>query len=59
MLDDKLMKFESIPCYTVGRHSYISEEFLQFPRDTKRHTVMQWFADEYRKNLLKNGGVTL
>ena len=59
MLDDKLNEFESIPCYTVGRHSYISEDFLQFPRGTRRHTVMQWFADEYRKNLLRNGGKLL
>jgi len=59
MLDDKLMEFESIPCHTIGKHSYISEEFLQFPAGTRRHTVMQWFADEYRKSLLENGGVTL
>lgn len=56
MLDDKLKEFEGIPCYTAGRTSYTTLEFLQFPAGTKRHKVMQWFADEYRKSLLENGG---
>ena len=40
----------------AGRTSYTTLEFLQFPAGTKRHTVLQWFADEYRKSLLDNGG---
>lgn len=55
-LDEKLMAFEGIPCYTEGKHRFISEEFLHFPAGTKRHTVLQWFADEYRKSLTENGG---
>ena len=56
MLDDKLKEFEGIPCYTVGRTSCTTLEFLQFPAGTKRHTVLQWFADEYRKSITENGG---
>ena len=55
-LDEKLMKFECIPCYAEGKHSFISEEFLQFPRGTRRHKVMQWFADEYKREIMRSGG---
>ena len=55
-LDEKLMEFECIPCYAEGKHSFISEEFLQFPRGTRRHKVLQWFANEYKREIMRSGG---
>lgn len=55
-LDEKPMAFEKVPRYTEGKHHFISEDFLQFPRGTRRHKVMQWFANEYKRELERNGG---
>ena len=58
-LDEKLIAFEGISCYTEGKHNFISEDFLQFPRGTRRHKVLQWFADEYKREIMRSGGKVL
>ena len=52
-LDDKLAEFEGPPRYTIGRTEYISQDFLGFPKGTKVFEVYDWFAEEFRKEILE------
>ena len=52
-LDDKLAEFEGLPRYTIGRAEYISQDFLGFPKGTKVFEVYDWFAEEFRKEILE------
>ena len=52
-LDDKLAEFEELPRYTIERTEYISQEFLGFPKGTKVFEVYDWFAEEFKKEILE------
>lgn len=52
-LNDKLAEFEGLPRYTIGRTEYISQEFLGFSKGTKVFEVYDWFAKEFKKEILE------
>jgi hypothetical protein len=52
-LNDKLAEFEGLTRYTIGRTEYISQEFLGFPKGTKMFEVYDWFAKEFKKEILE------
>ena len=52
-LDDKLAEFERLPRYTIGKTEYISQAFLGFPKGAKVFEVYNWFADEFKREILE------